>query len=116
MRQFTVGKNLVANTKTTMYTVPTKHIAEMTLLLAHNGTASAKHFTAYFYDSSDNIEIPIFYEYNLASKTYLRFDGNAYILFEEGDELRVIIETGAVNSSCFATFELIPQLSDIKHN
>jgi hypothetical protein len=116
MRQFTVCQNLTPNVKTTMYTVPTKHIAEMTLLLAHNGTSSSKHFTAYFYDSSTTTEIPIFYEYNLASKTYLRFDGNAYILFEEGDELRVIIETGATNSSCIATFELIPQLSDIKHN
>lgn len=116
MRQFTICKNLVANTKTTMYTVPTKHVAEMTLLFAHNGTSSAKDFTAYIYKKIANEEVPIFYQYSLDAKNYLRFDGNAYILFEEGDELRVIIETGATNSSCFATFEVVPLLSDIKHN
>lgn len=116
MRQFTICVNLVANTKTTMYTIPTKHVAEMTLLYANHGTASAKHFTAWIYKHSTATEIPIVYEYSLSAKNYLRFDGNAYILFEEGDELRVQIETGATNPSCFATFEVIPQLSDIKHN
>lgn len=116
MRQFSIGVNLTPNTKTTLYTVPTKHIAEWSLLYAHNGTSSAKNFSAWWYDSSANIEIPIVYNYPLAAADYLKFDGGAYILLEEDDQIRVQIETGATNASCIVTLDLIPQLSDIKHN
>lgn len=116
MRQFSVGKNLVADTKTTLYTVPGKHIAELSLLYAHNGTSSAKDFSAWWYDASFDVEIPIVYEYALSANDYLKFDGGAYILLEENDEIRVKFETGAVNSSCIITVSLIPQLSDMKHN
>lgn len=111
MRAVSVGKNLVANTKTTMYTIPTKHIGAWYLLYANNGTASAKHFTAWWYDKSENVEIPVIYEYNLAAKEYLRLDGQAYILLEEGDEIRVRIETGATNATCIVTIQLEPKLA-----
>ena len=116
MRQFSVGKLLTPNTKTTLYTVPTKHIAEWTLLYAHNGTSSSKNFSAWWYDSSQDVEIPIVSNYPLDAKEYLKFDGGAYVLLEENDEIRVQIETGATDASVIVTLALIPQLSDIKHN
>ena len=116
MRQFSVGAVLTPNVKTTLYTVPTKHIVEWTLLYAHNGTSSAKNFSAWWYDSHQNLEIPVVFDYPLSANDYLKFDGGAYILLEEGDEIRVQIETGATNASAIVTLELIPQLSDIKHN
>ena len=105
MRPLSVGKNLVAATKTTMFTVPSRQIAKLTLLWSINSTSSAKHFTAWWYDKSVDTEISIVFEYNLASKTYLRFDGGAYLTLEEGDEIRVQVEAGAV-SSCIITVEL----------
>lgn len=106
MRPFSVGKNLEAGVKTTMFIVPTKFIALWNLLYAHNGTASAKNFSAWWYDASEDIEIPIVYNYPLPASEYLKFDGGAYITLEAGDEIRVQIETGATNASALVTVEL----------
>jgi hypothetical protein len=38
MRPVSVGKNLVPNVKTTMFTIPTKHDGLWNLLHAYNGT------------------------------------------------------------------------------
>ena len=94
MRSYSVGRNLTANTKTTLFVVPTKQVANWNLLFASNLTASAKHFSAWWYDKSTNTEVAIFTEYNLSAKAYLKFDGS-YIALEEGDEIRVQSETGS---------------------
>jgi hypothetical protein len=105
MRPYSHGLNLVANTKTTMFTVPKQQLAKWTLLWAINNTASAKNFTAWWYDKSTNTEIVIVSEYPLAAKTFLRFDGGAYVVLEEGDEIRVLTEAGAI-ASALITVEL----------
>jgi len=104
-RPHSVGKTLTPNTVTTMFTVPTRNIARWSLLYAYNGTSSAKNFRAWWYDSSENVEIPIVYDYALGSKSFLKFDGSEVIL-DEGDEIRVFIESGATNPGCIITVEL----------
>lgn len=104
MKPFSVGKNLVADTKTTLYVIPSNYFARWTLLYAHNATAQAKNFSAWWYDKSADTEIPIVDNYQLASKAYLKFDGS-YVLLEEGDEIRVKVESGAT-SSVVVTVEL----------
>ena len=104
MRELSVGKNLTANTLTTLYTVPRQHTARFYNLYAHNSGGSTKHFSAWWYDSSENTEVVILLEYNLSTKTYLHLNGNSYIFFEEGDELRVKSEAGSV-VSVITTFE-----------
>jgi len=104
-RPHSVGLVLTPNTVTTIFTVPTRNIARWSLLYAYNGTSSAKNFRAWWYDSSANIEVPIVYDYPLASKTFLKFDGSEIIL-DEGDEIRVWIETGATQPGCIVTLEL----------
>lgn len=105
MKELSVGKNLVAGTKTTMYVIPNRHYAKWNLLYAGNGTSSAKNFSAWWYDSSENVEIGIVVDYPLDAKSYLKFDGGAYVVLEEGDEIRVQSETGAT-ASCIITVEL----------
>ena len=105
MRSLSVGKNLTANTKTTVFTVPTRQIAKWSLLWATNNTASAKNFTAWWYDKSEDTEVAIVLDYPLAAKTFLKFDGGAYVTLEEGDEVRLQSETGS-NVSVICTFEL----------
>jgi hypothetical protein len=97
MRSYSVGRNLTANTKTTLFVVPTKQVANLNLLYATNLTSSAKHFSAWWYDKSNNTEVAIVTEYPLSAKTFLKFD-NAYITLEEGDEVRVQSETGSTAS------------------
>ena len=104
-RPHSVGLNLVAGTKTTMFTVPTRNMAKWSLLYAYNGTASAKNFTAWWYDASTNTEVAIVYNYPLAAANFLKFDG-ADVVLDEGDEIRVQIETGATNAACIVTVEL----------
>lgn len=107
MRSVSVGKNLVANTKTTMAVVPTKHEAHWTLLHAYNGTASAKNFDVWWYDKSQNTEVSIITAYPLNAKSYLQFGGEGkHIVLEEGDEIRVKIEAGATDAVCVVTLEL----------
>ena len=98
MREISVGKNLTANTLTTLYTVPRQHTARFYNLYAHNAGGSTKHFSAWWYDKSENTEIIILLEYNLSSKTYLHLNGSSYIFLEEGDEIRVRSETGSTVS------------------
>lgn len=110
MRPVSVGKNLVADTKTTMATVPTKHDARWLLLHAYNGTASAKNFDVWWYDASTNTEIAVITAYPLAANTYLQFGGDGkYVVLEEGDEVRVKVESGASNAICLITWELYPK-------
>ena len=103
-RPHSVGKDLVANTKTTMFTVPTRNIARWSLLFAANHSTSSKWFTCWWYDSSENTEIEIVFEYALTAKNFLKFDGSEVIL-DEGDEIRVQSETGSA-CTCIITVEL----------
>ncbi len=105
-RPHSVGAVLTPNTTTTLFTVPTRFIAKWNLLYAYNGTSSAKNFRAWWYDKSENIEVPIVYDYPLAAKTFLKFDGGSYVVLDEGDEIRVWIETGATQPGCIVTMEL----------
>jgi hypothetical protein len=105
-RPHSVGESLTPNTVTTMFTVPVKNLAKWNLLFAYNGTSSAKNFRAWWYDASKDVEIPILYDYPLAAKEFLKFDGGAYVTLDEGDEIRVWIESGAANAGCVVTVEV----------
>jgi hypothetical protein len=110
MRSVSIGKVLVANTKTTMYTVPTKYTGRWNLLHVTNGTSSAKKVDAWWYDASANVEIPVIFGYGVSGGNYLQFNGGSYIMLEEGDEIRVKIETGATDAGALITIELEPKL------
>lgn len=114
MRPVSVGVNLTPNTKTTIFTVPPRQIGRWNLLYALNGTSSAKNFDCWWYDKSANTEIYVTHNYPITGAGFLKIDGGAYTLLEEGDEIRVQIESGATNASCIVTIELTTQLSDIK--
>ena len=100
-----VGKNLVANTKTTMFTVPTRNLARWGLLFATNHSTSSKWFSAWWYDKSANTEIEVLFQFSLTAKSYIRLDGQAFVILDEGDEIRVQSETGST-CTCIITVEL----------
>lgn len=104
-RPHSVGIDLVANTKTTMFTVPTRNMAKWILLFATNHSTAAKWFTCWWYDASENTEIEVLFQYSITAKSFLRIDGTAYVLLDEGDEIRVQSETGST-TTCIITVEL----------
>lgn len=106
MRQISVGNNLTAATKTTLYTVPTGYYALWNLCYIVNHTGNNKYVDVFWYDKSINTEIKILDNYTLSPGNFLKFDGGAYIVLEEGDQVRAESETGS-DMSIVNTFEVI---------
>lgn len=106
MRSLSVGRNLTANTKTTLFTVPTRQVVKWNLAHISNHTGSNKYVSLWWYDKSENTEVVIIDQYSLDARKILQFGGNGlYVTLEEGDEVRITSETGSA-MSVTVTFEL----------
>ena len=104
MRALSVGVSPAATVDTTVYTCPKGYYAKFTVMYIHNTGGSTKHITVQWYDASANTTLDILTQYNFSSKSYLQFDGNAYIVLEEDDKLKITTEAGST-FSFIATFE-----------
>ena len=104
MRALSVGVSPAAAVDTTVYTCPKGYYAKFTVMYIHNTGGSTKHITVQWYDASANTTLDILTQYNFTSKNYLQFDGNAYIVLEEDDKLKITTEAGST-FSFIATFE-----------
>ena len=104
MRALSVGVSPTAAVDTTVYTCPKGYYAKFTVMYIHNTGGSTKHITVQWYDASANTTLDISTQYNFTSKNYLQFDGNAYIVLEEDDKLKITTEAGST-FSFIATFE-----------
>ena len=104
MRAVSVGKNLTANTLTTVYTVPTGYIAHWNLMYVFNNTGSTKTCAAYWHDASESTDIYVL-NGTIASGSYVRLDGGSYVVLEEGDTVMMQSEVGSTFST-ICTFEL----------
>jgi hypothetical protein len=105
VRPISVGINPTANTLTTVYTVPTGYYANFSVMYIHNTGGSTKHITVQWYDASTATTLDILTNYDFTSKQYLQFDGNAYIVLEEGDRIQITTQS-ASSFSFIATFEV----------
>lgn len=103
MRPVSVGLTLASGVMTTVYTVPTGYYAKFNLLYIHNTTGNNKFITVQWYDASANASIDILTQVPYTAKAYSQFD-NAYVVFEEGDQLRITTESTSA-FSILATFE-----------
>jgi hypothetical protein len=72
----------------------------------HNTGGSTKHITVQWFDASANSTIDILSTFDFTAKQYLQFDGNAYIVLEEGDKIKITTQS-ASTFSFIATFEQI---------
>ena len=95
MRKVSVGKELVAGSNTTMYTVPDGYRASWNLLYMINNTASAKTFTVEWRDANNTLVCHVFSNYPLNSKAYLMFDSGAWVNLESGHSIHIIAEAGS---------------------
>jgi len=104
MRALSVGVSPTAAVDTTVYTCPKGYYAKFTVMYIHNTGGSTKHITVQWYDASANTTLDILTQYDFSSKTYLQFDGNAYIVLEEDDKIKITTQS-ASTFSFIATFE-----------
>jgi hypothetical protein len=105
VRPVSVGVSPTAAVLTTVYTVPTGYYAKFTVMYIHNTGGSTKHITVQWYDASSATTLDILTSYDFTSKQYLQFDGNAYIVLEEGDRIQITTQS-ASSFSFIATFEV----------
>lgn len=105
MREISVGNNLTAATKTTVYTVPTGYYARWNLCYIVNYSGNNKSVTVKWYDKTTNTEYFILDSYVLTHTNFVRFDGGAYVVLEEGDQVYITTEAGSTMSAT-NTFEL----------
>ena len=103
-RPVSVGLNLSAGVLTTVYTVPTGYWAKWNLMYLFNNTGSTKSIAAYWHDSSAAADIYV-NNGTVAAGGYLRQDGGAYVVLEEGDKVMMQSEAGS-SFSTICTFEL----------
>ncbi len=104
MRALSVGVSPTAAVDTTVYTCPLGYYSKFTVMYIHNTGGSTKHITVQWFDASANTTLDILTAYDFTAKNYLQFDGNAYIVFEEGDKLKITTQS-ASSFSFIATFE-----------
>jgi hypothetical protein len=97
MRELTVGKNLVANTPTVIYTVPKGCKAILTLLYISNSTGSNKTVSAVWHDHSEGDDIVILGTTNLDANKYIQLSDGRVVL-DEYDYIKVTTETGSTMS------------------
>ena len=103
-RPVSVGKNLTANTLTLIYTVPNGYYAKWNLMYLFNNTGSTKTIAAYWTDVSESADIYV-HNGSIASGSYVRQDGGAYVILEEGDKIYMQSEAGSTFST-ICTFEI----------
>ena len=104
MRALSVGVSPAAAVDTTVYTCPKGYYAKFTVMYIHNTGGSTKHITVQWYDASANNTLDILTALDFSTKEYLQFDGNAYIVLEEDDKIKITTQSGST-FSFIATFE-----------
>lgn len=104
-RPISIGLNLSSGTAVTVYTVPVGYYAKWTLMYIFNNSGSTKSVTAYWRDSSASTNIYV-QNGTIAAGSYVRQDGGAYVVLEEGDTVVMQEEAGS-SFSTICTFELI---------
>jgi hypothetical protein len=104
-RPITVGINLSSGVPVTVYTVPTGYYAKWVLMYLFNNGGSTKSISVYWRDASASANIYV-HNGTIAGSGFVRQDGGAYVVMEEGDTIVMQDEAGS-NFSTICTFELI---------
>ena len=94
-------------TKDTILTVPTKNTGlwQLMYIISLTGNDTPK---VYWYDSSTNTEYFIVGGKNLGAGEFIRLDGEAEVVLQAGDEIRV--QNSTTNTVTYiATVEFIPE-------
>jgi len=109
-RKISVGKTKDTAAKETIYTVPTKQTALWNLLYVANVGANNKTATVYWYDKSTDAEFAIVNK-TFNSGAVEQWNGGAYVVMEEGDEIRVAIQDNQTTFTFIASLELDPKIA-----
>ena len=105
MKPVSTGNVLTAATQTTIFTVPTGYYARWPLCYVVNHSGNNKFIDVVWYDASAATEIFVLDNYVLTATQFIKFNDGAYIVLEEGDQVRATSETGSTMNT-INTFDL----------
>ena len=105
MKPVSTGNVLTAATQTTIFTVPTGYYARWPLCYVVNHSGNNKFIDIVWYDASTATEVYVLDGYVLSTTQFIKFNDGAYIVLEEGDQVRATSETGST-MNIINTFEL----------
>jgi hypothetical protein len=105
MKPVSTGNVLTAATQTTIFTVPTGYYARWTLCYIVNHSGNNKFIDVVWYDSSTATEVHVFDNYVLTATQFVKFNDGAYVVLEEGDQVRATSEAASTMNT-INTFEL----------
>ena len=96
-------------TKETILTVPTKNTGywKMMYIISLTGNDTPK---VYWYDASTSTEYFIVGGKNLGAGEFIRLDGQAEVVMQAGDEIRVQ-NSGTQTVTYIATVEFVPEMT-----
>ena len=106
-RKVSAAATRTSATKVTLLTVPTKNTGlwQVMYVISTAGNDSPQ---VLWYDKSANVEYKIVGGKNLGAGEFILLDGNAEVVLQEGDEIRV--QNSSTNSVTYvATVEFIPK-------
>jgi len=113
MRKFTVGRDLVANVETTLFTVPKGMHCDIKLIHMSNNGTPTKEGSVKWYDSGQNVTVDFLNAYTFAkgeTKSYNQLD----FVLTENDQIKAISEAGS-NMSVIVTFEMYPAIASMNN-
>jgi hypothetical protein len=109
-RKISVGKTKATAAKETIYTVPTRLTALWNLLYVANVGANNKTAKVVWYDKSADAEYAIVNKAFTAGET-AQWNGGAYVVMEEGDEIRAEIQDNLTTFTFVVSLEIDPKIA-----
>ena len=105
-RPYSVGNILNTTAEVLVYTVPVGYYAKWNLCYAVNHSGNNKTIDVSWYDSSENATYYVLDNYLLSPAGFVKFDGGAYVVLEEGDQVKAQAELDSI-FHLINTFELV---------
>ena len=113
MRKFTVGRDLVANVETTLFTVPKGMHCDIKLIHMSNNGSNNIAGSVKWHDNSQSVDVPFLNGASFTTGETKSFDQLDFVL-TENDQIKAISEAGS-NMSVIVTFEMYPAIASMNN-
>ena len=112
MRKFTVGRTLVANTETTLFTVPKGMLYDIKLIHMSNNGSNNIAGSVKWHDNSQGVDVPFLNGASFTTGETKSFDQLDFVL-TENDQIKAL--SAGDNMSVIVTFEMYPAIAAVNN-
>jgi len=112
MRKFTIGRALVANTETTLFTVPKGMHCDIKLIHMSNNGSNNIAGSVKWHDNSQSVDVPFLNGASFSTGETKSFDQLDFVL-TENDQIKAL--ASGSNMSVIVTFEMYPAIAAVNN-